>query len=208
MTNLPAHISTPGRKLASRALQVVGTGVGPHISRASNQFALVDAAGNKRQIPTVYLDIVIVDINDHMSKMFFDPEQPYDPDNLKPPLCFSHNGVAPSTKASHPQHVVCDGCPHNVWGSKISNMGSEVKACRDEQEMAVIIPGMSNNIFQLTVPPDSLKNWRAYLAKFETADFDICDVITRLIYEEGKQGKLTFAPAPHPWPDDATKAIR
>jgi hypothetical protein len=86
-------------------------------------------------------------------------------------------------------------------------MGSEVKACRDEQKVAIIVPGMPNNIFRLTIPPNSLKDWRAYLVKFQNVQFDISDVVTRLtILPEGK--KLKFSPSPSPWLDDTTLGVR
>jgi hypothetical protein len=212
MTNqLPAYIANRQRdpnalSLAQRGLQNVGSGAGPYVSIEGNRFTLVDAAGGKQQVQTLFLDVCVIDINEHTSKMFYDQE--WDPNNPTPPVCFSDNGIGPSTQASQPQALTCAACPNNVWGSKISKMGSQVKACRDEEKTAVIIPGMPNNIFRLTIPPNSRTNWRAYLAKFVNAGFDIGDVVTRLTFEPGVQGTLMFAPSPTPWLDDATVQVR
>lgn len=211
MANLPAYITSKQRdpnalSLAQRGLQNVGSGAGPYVSIEGNRFALVDAAGNHQPIQTLYIDLCIVDLNDHLSKMYYD--QPWDPNNPAPPACFSDNGLAPSTQASSPQSLTCAGCPKNVWGSKVSAQGSEIKACRDEQKTAAIVPGMPNNIFRLTIPPNSLKPWRGYLAKFGSAGFDIQDVVTRVTFQAGVNGTLEFNPAPSPWLDDATLAVR
>jgi hypothetical protein len=193
--------------LAHKAIGNVGAGAGPYLSIMGDRFTLVDIAGNEQPVQTLYIDVVIVDVNDHMSKMYY--ETKYDPNNPTPPACFSDNGIAPSIAAGSPQSPTCASCSHNVWGSKISEMGSKVKACRDEQKTAIIIPGMPNSMFRLTVPPNSLKNWRAYVAKFLNAGFDMSDVVTRLSFEGGgERGTLAFAPSPQAWLDAATVTVR
>jgi len=193
--------------LAYKAIGNVGAGAGPYLSILGDRFTLVDIAGNEQPIQTLYIDVVIVDVNDHMSKMYY--ETKYDPKNPTPPACFSDNGIAPSIAAGSPQSPTCASCPQNVWGSKISEMGSKVKACRDEQKTAIVIPGMPNSMFRLTIPPNSLKNWRAYVAKFLNAGFDMSDVVTRLSFEGGgERGTLAFAPSPQAWLDAATLAVR
>ena len=210
MSNLPSYIKARDpntQSLAQRGLAVVGAGQGPYLSLKGDRFTLIDAAGNQQPIQTLHFDVCIIDINDHISKMYY--ESSYDPTSTEPPVCWSDNGVAPSSQVSagNAQSLTCADCKQNVWGSKVSSMGSEVKACRDEQKVAIIVPGMPNNVFRLTIPPNSLKDWRAYLVKFQSAQFDIFDVVTRLtILPEGK--KLQFNPAPTPWLDDATVACR
>ena len=208
MTNLPSYIKPRDPNavsLAQRGLQNVGTGAGPYVSLNGDRFTLIDAAGGKQSIQTLYFDCVIIDINEHLSKMFYLND--YNPDAVSPPLCWSDNGIGPSTQAREPQALTCQMCPNNKWASKISNMGSEVKACRDEQKVAVIVPGLPNSLFRLTIPPNSLKNWQAYLLKFASSSFGLEDVVTRLeIIPEGK--KLQFNPAPSPWLDAATLQVR
>jgi hypothetical protein len=214
MANLPSYIKSRDpntQTLAQRGLANVGSGSGPYISIEGNHFTLVDAAGGKMPVQTLHLDVCIIDINDHMSKEYRPPEDKYDPNNPLPPMCWSDNGVAPSSSvaAHNAQSVTCAACPHQVWGSKISQKGNEVQACRDIQKIAVIVPGMPNNIFRLTIPPNSFKlGWRPYLAKFNIVNFDIWDVVTRLTFKQGEMGTLEFNPAPSPWLDDATVQCR
>jgi hypothetical protein len=209
MTNLPSYIkprdpNVPSR--AAKALENLGAGAGPYLSLEGGRFALVDAAGGNRPIQTLFVDVCIVDVNDHMSKMYYGLD--YKPGQPSPPMCFSDNGVAPSYQARQPQSLTCEMCPHDKWGSKISAMGSEVKACRDEQKIAIRVPGMPNNIFRLTIPPNSLKNWKAYLIKFTTTNFEFHDVVTRIEFAKDQNFTLTFNPAPSPWLDEETVRSR
>lgn len=200
---LPAYIKPrTGPKMSETALSVVGMGASPYLSIEGGRFTLVDAAGNTKPSENLYLDVVIVDMNAHMSKDYRTDD--WDPNTPTAPVCFSDNGVAPSIQAQQPQSVTCGACLHNVWGSKISKMGSKVKACRDTHKLAILVPGMPGNIFRLIVTPNSLTNWRAYNALFQGQDFDLCDVVTRLTFEQGVMGTLEFKPSPAPWLDDAT----
>lgn len=197
MIQLPAYLQNlPSRNLAQAAIANVGAGNPPHLSIEGSRFTLVDVAGNIIPIQTLHVDVVIVDVNGHISKIYYNPATPYDPKNpsASPPLCFSDNGQAPSMNAGHPQAPTCASCPNNVWGSKISLMGSAVKACRDEQKIAVYVGAFneqdkrwvpySDGIFLLRIPPGSFINWRAYMAKFAGAGLDPDRVITRISFPE------------------------
>lgn len=199
MTQLPAYLQNlPSRNLAQTAIANVGAGTPPYLSIQGGRFTLIDVAGNalpaQKMDPqgNIYVDVVIVDVNGHVSKIFFGLNKPYDPDNPTPPACFSDNGLAPSISAGQPQAPTCASCPHNVWGSKISQMGSQVKQCADQQKIAVYAPEYSGGLFLLRIPPGSFANWRAYMAKFAGAGFDPDRVITRISFEQGAVGTLVF----------------
>ena len=186
-SNLPAYLQNlPSRNLAQTAVANVGAGNPPHLSIEGGRFTLIDAIGGTIPIQTLYVDVVIVDINDHISKIYYDPSNAYDPKNPNPspPLCFSDNGLAPSINAGHPQAATCASCGHNVWGSKISAMGSAVKACSDQQKIAVYAPDYSEGLFLMRIPPGSFINWRSYMAKFAGAGLDPDRVITRISFAE------------------------
>src|SRR5208282_4278926 len=190
---LPAYLQNlPSRNLAQTAISNVGQGSPPYLSIEGNRFTLVDVTGNTIPIQTLHVDVVIVDVNDHVSKIYFDPSKPYDPNTPTPPLCFSDNGIAPSINAGHPQAPTCASCPNNVWGSKISQMGSAVKACADQQKIAMYFPEYSDGVFLLRIPPGSFVNWRGYMAKFAGAGLDPDRVITRISFQEKVTGVLTF----------------
>lgn len=193
MNSQPAYLQNlPSRNLAQTAIANVGAGNPPYLSIQGNRFTLVDLAGNTIPIQTLHIDVVIVDINDHVSKIFFGLNKPYDPANPSPPICFSDNGLAPSIGSSQPQSPTCASCPQNVWGSKISQMGSAVKQCADQQKIAVYAPEYSDGLFLLRIPPGSFISWRSYMAKFAGAGLDPDRVITRISFEPNVVGTLQF----------------
>ena len=157
---LPDYIKAKqGPSLVDRALANVGSPRPPHVSIQGNRFGLVDAAGTKQAVQTLYLDVVIFDLLEHKSKMFYDPDKKWTPESADPPLCWSDNGIGPSSQVSPPAEFetgpTCELCPQNRWGSKISAMtGEGIKACRDEQKVAVLIPGFEG-VYLLTIPPNT-----------------------------------------------------
>ena len=196
---LPAYLQNDGEQFAVDTLtQNLGVGMPPYVSIAENRFKLVDGAGDEEPITTVdpktgipYFDACIVDWNEHPSKVFF--SRPYDPNDPSPPDCWSDNGVAPSINAASPQHATCDGCPKAVWGSATSKVsGKGVPACNKTQKLALALPD-DDVVFLLRVPPNSLENLRAYTKKFQGQKVSVASVMTRISFEKGVIGTLTFA---------------
>jgi len=198
---LPAHLAQfQSRKLSQTAAANIGTAAPPYISIQGNRFTLIDAAGNEAPVPTydptlgVYLDCVIFDINDHLSKVWygaaFDPKA----ESYGPPACFSDNGSGPSRQAANPQSPICSTCPNAVWGSAISKVtGKGVKACHDQQKVAVYVAGFPI-MFQMRIPPNSLKNFRQYAEQFNGQQFDMDAMITRISFDLAGVGTLLFSP--------------
>ena len=208
MSQLPAHLASRQRRnLAESAAGGLNAGSPPHISIKDNRFTLVDGAGNTKPLQTLYLDLCIIDANSSVSKVFFDPSVKYDPsgDNNAAPICFSDNGQGASASASKPQHTSCQVCPQNAWGSAKSAMtGKDTKACNDVKKIAVVIPGdPSQLVYQLRVPPASLKNLSKYVTTIGGHGVDLPDVVTRLEFES--QGVLQFTPTGYV--DEATAAL-
>lgn len=219
MNQLPDYLQNrQSRGLAERVSQNLGTSSPPYLSLKDNRFTLVDAAGNEQIIPTYemdpnkllrgqapgpYADIVIIDVNNHVSRIFYD--QDYDPtaQSYQPPACFSHNGVGPSKLASSPQSPTCAACPNAAWGSATSNVsGKGIPACAQYQLVAVLVAG-HDMPFLLRIPPNSLKNYRAYAEQFRGRDFDMDTVLTRLSFVS--QGTLVFIPSG--WPPQQMIAL-
>lgn len=205
---LPAHLANRQRRdLAGAAMGGINSGQPPHLSIKDNRFTLVDGAGNTKPMQTLFLDICIIDANAAVSKIYYDPRTPYDPsgDNNNPPICFSDNGIGASAQASQPQNASCQLCPHNAWGSAVSKMtGKPVKACNDLKKMAFIVPGDPNQlVYQLRIPPASLKNLAQYTQTVAGHGCDLYDVVTRLEFES--QGVLKFSPAS--FVDEATAKL-
>lgn len=170
----------------------LGSGLPPHISTKGNMFTLRDAVGNER--PAVHtLDVILVDANAHISKQYRDDPN-YKESDPTPPDCFSDNGSAPSNYALKPQSETCQTCKWNVRGSAVSKVtGKGIKACRDEQKLAVLVTSDEQPIlYRLTVTPGSLQAFRDYVRSVESAKYEPDKVITRLSFVPKSTGMLKF----------------
>src|SRR6185437_3638049 len=96
-----------------------------------------------------------------------------------------------------PQAETCAACPHNVWGSKVTPTGSQVKACSDSKKLAVVLaedtPIIVNNaaggakafdgIYLLRVPAASMRTWRDYAKEIRGRGIPIIGVVTEVSFE-------------------------
>ena len=74
------------------------------------------------------------------------------------PLCFSDDGLRPSTHAQAPQHKTCAGCPMNQWGAGCHPV------CRDNWNMLVVL--RDSRLPRWFRPgPGATKTLRAYLRR-------------------------------------------
>lgn len=178
-----------GQGLAARAIEgITGIARPPHISIKNNRFWTVDAAGNAAKILDDAIEVVVVDANPHPSKMYFGRD--YDPTDTNPPLCFSDNGLAPSVDAMKPQHPRCDTCKWNEWGSATSKMtGEGIRACADARKLAVLYQG---KLYQLRIPPASLRAWKTYAGFFANKPISINVIETNLSFSDDQVGMLQF----------------
>lgn len=200
------------RNVSMGAVQGIGGPSPARISIAANKFTKVDSAGNQRphtviminqqgqqqEFPASFLECVLVGVNPNVSKTYYDTQ--YDPNaDDAPPACWSDNGTGPSSMAPKPQARTCAECPHNIWGSAVSNMtGKPTKACNDAKKVALLVPN-DPIIYQLRIPPATLKNLKQYAhtvggnqinAGGQQRACDLSDVVTRISFES--QGVLKF----------------
>ena len=196
---LPAYLQNlPKTDRVEQVIGNLGTIAQPYVSIAGGRFTLIDAAGGHLQISKLEIDAVIIDLNPHKSKVFFGEKNTYNPDNPSPPICWSDNGVAPSVSASQPQNPTCNGCRWDAWGSRISALGSAVKACNDQQKIAVYVPEYSpQGLWLLRIPPGSFSNFKNYLLRFQQSGMMPYYVWTRVSFEPGVIGTLTFTSPGH-----------
>lgn len=199
-TNLPAHLQGyQPRALTSTARAALGTGQPPAVSIEGQRFTLVDDGGEE-VLTTVdakvglYMDCIIIDVNERKSKTFYGLNKKYDPSNPSPPLCFSDNGLAPSQAAGQPQSATCASCPHAVIGSAIGFSGGKTTACRDALKTAVVLPQYPDEVRMLRIPPNSFKNFRACIDWFEKHGAAMEIIVTRVYFQTGVQGTLMFQP--------------
>lgn len=200
MTNVYDRLAKHSTALA--VLNGIQAGGVNRISIKNSAFTLITADGEKSEVQTRYLDVVILVGNPNVSKQYF--EGPYDPDKDSGPACFSHNGVGPSSQCSKPQHTTCLGCPKNEWGTgkKSDGTPSDGKACADRKLLAVIPTAKeyAGKAYQLNVPTTSLRNLYTYvkdLCKTTHASGHPTEpyhVITRMTFDTSKPGQvLLFA---------------
>lgn len=190
MNQLPAHLQNRQvRSLVDRASEGMGSSLPPHISIKGNAFTFIDAAGSAYN-PVPAFAGVIVDIADVMGKRYYGAK--WTPNSDSPPDCWSTNGIGPSIEAVAPQAERCDICPHNVRGSKISELsGAAIKACRDEKAIAVLIP-QAKMIFQMVITPGSFGNWKAYTETLRNYRIEPSFVLTQFSFKPGVNGELLF----------------
>lgn len=108
--------------------------------------------------PARSLEVVILKAGpagDKLSKVYY--EGGFTEGSEDKPLCYSNDGIAPSTNSQKPQCKTCAACPHNAWGSKITESGGKGKACADSKRLAIAPAGQINDPMLLRVPAASLK---------------------------------------------------
>lgn len=213
INQLPAHLQNRQSRAIGQTLRTnLAKSSPPHLSIEGGRFTLIDSAGNELPVPTYdpqlgsYIDVNIIDANDHVSKIYWGPDNQYNPNaqTYLPPVCYSDNGIGPSRGSAEPQAPTCLQCPHGVWGSATSRItGKAIKACQDLQKLAFTYAGFQI-VFQLRVPPNSLKNLGSYQASL--GGVDISDLVTRISFVPGIQGTLQFQSVNYI--DEATAQIR
>ena len=218
----PNYLAGNRRQLGVQSTEGMGAPPVPYISIEAQKFTLYDTAGASYEPPTygpiityvnsqtgevlpaqgspqgVYLDVVLVDGNQVMSKVYY--ASPYSPGQaiFTPPDCWSDNGVAPSVSASKPQNDNCATCQWNVWGSKTNPLGNKVKACDDVKKLAFVVPMLNNDmVFLLRLKGSSHRNWAGYVEKvmrhtLGDRAMDPTDVITRIYFQPEAIGILQF----------------
>lgn len=115
------------------------------------------------------------------------------------PDCYSYDGQAPSSHARNPQAKSCGACPHNVWGSRISDAGEDGekkgKACADNARLAISPVGAKLDPMLLRVPPASLKALREAVKLVNTRKLPYNSVVMKVGFDiEASSPKLTFKP--------------
>ena len=87
--------------------------------------------------PSVELHLLRASPN--ISKVYYDHKYVEGSDD--PPTCSSVLGISPDADSKAPQSPTCAACPHNVWGSRMTDDGRKAKACQDSRRVAVVPAG-------------------------------------------------------------------
>src|ERR1039458_9186142 len=103
MTLPPTQKPRRSQAVAVEVAAGLGSAQPPHISIQGGRFTLVDAAGNKKPVETMYLDCVIIDGQKGRSRTFWGVAAQFEGDNSGAAPRLSHNNIGPSINSQEPQ---------------------------------------------------------------------------------------------------------
>jgi hypothetical protein len=199
LENIPAHImqSDMAREMNADAADGISTGFPPSIRIKNGKFQLVDGAGEATPVKAKdlkegeFLDIVVLRAKPGMSKVWY--AKAYDPSaEASAPDCSSSDGIKPNSDSPSPQCETCAGCDQNAWGSGRNQQGQPTKgkACSDNKILAVLY---KVGVYQIKIPPASLKNWAVFVKNLSSRDCPLGAVIVHVGFdEESDFSILTF----------------
>jgi hypothetical protein len=180
---LPAHLvaRAAASKVTAAALAAATGESVPRISLKQARFRIVEG-GDEMLINTLHLDTTVVGVVPGVSKTFY--LKKWTPDQeATAPDCYSVDGTYPSPRATTPQCASCAACPHNVFGSKITELGKETKACADSRRLAVVASDdVEGTVYQLVLPTMSMKPFNKYVKELAMRNIPIEYVRTRLSF--------------------------
>ncbi len=150
------------------------------------------------------IEVVMIKSNPMPSKVFY--EDKYTEGDSGAPRCWSANGVKPDAGVINPISSVCQSCPNNVWGSKITESGTKTRACSDVRRVAVAFMHQLEShargeiklgdidVLLLRIPPASLNPLKDYVEKvLKPKGIPPYVLITRVGFDtEVAYPKLTF----------------
>lgn len=125
--------------------------------------------------------IVVLKANQGVSKTYYAKEYTEGDDSA--PDCASADGIEPLADAPNRQAKKCALCPHNQWGSRITDSGAKAKKCSDNKRLAVAAVGQLNDPMLLRVPPTSLKGWDNYTRSLAKRGLNPTMVITKVSFD-------------------------
>ena len=146
--------------------------------------------------PASSMEVVLLKANKGTSKVFY--PKGYDPETSEgqKPDCYSPDGIAPAADSQNPQAKKCATCPHNQWGSRVTEKGaSKGKACNDTVRLAIAPAGQLNDPMLLRVPPASIRNLGEYGQLLAKRGVGYNMVVTKVSFDlEAESPKLVFRP--------------
>ena len=195
---LPAHITALGDQMISADDLIASGGGFPVVSIKGKVFHI--ARGDTKEMvtredgsPASAIEVVILRANPGLSKTYY--AQGYEEGAADKPTCYSNDGITPGADAQEKQSVKCATCPHNQWGSRITEQSTKAKACADVKRMAVAPIGQLNDPMLLRVPAASLKALTEYGDKLKKRGVKYPSVSTKISFDYSvAYPALTFTP--------------
>ena len=186
-TKLPAHLAGVA-KVVNPFASAVKQGGFPVVSIKGKVFHI--QRGDERTLitkpdsddePAASIEVVILSSNPNKSKVYY--ESGYEQGSTAKPTCYSNDGVGPAADAEDPQSKKCATCPHNQWGSRITDNGGKGKACGDSMRLAISPAGQINDPMLLRVPAATLKVLGQYGAQLAKRGVEPKHVITKISFD-------------------------
>jgi hypothetical protein len=146
--------------------------------------------------PVATLPVVMLQASEALSRIFY--EKKYTEGDDVAPDCTSLEGVVPDADSPKKQSATCASCPHQVWGSVMTDAGKKAKRCQDSRRVAVVplndIPNeRDGGPLLLRVPAASLKDLSLYGKQLLDSGFHYRAVGTRLGFDmDASYPKLTY----------------
>lgn len=162
---IPAHLAKvvgqPSALSAALAGGLAGGAEYPRISIKGSRFRIIEG-GAETVLEDIKLSVVIVGANPRLSKTYYAKQWTPDSEPSSPD-CYSLDGIRPAADSTEPQNDTCAGCPMNAWGSKVTPMGQQIKACADQKRLAVVASNdPTGPVYLLQVTPAALKGLGSY----------------------------------------------
>lgn len=122
--------------------------------------------------PMPALEVVMLRSNERPSKTYY--KGAYNEGDQAKPDCWSSDGIKPDSSVPTKVNPMCESCPMNVWGSKVTEQNKATKACQDVRRVAVaflyqleeVAAGARTmddvDVMLLRVPPASLNPLKDY----------------------------------------------
>lgn len=184
---LPAHIAEKFGQTNTDLASGIGGGGFPSISYKGKVWHVID--GDQKTLvtkpgeddPASSLEVVILKANPHLSKVYY--KGGYVEGSEEKPTCYSNNGVGPALDAQEPQAAKCAVCPHNAWGSRVSENGAKGKACSDSRRLAVAPAGELDYPMLLRVPAGTLKELAGYADMLNRRKAPYQAVVTKVSFD-------------------------
>lgn len=197
-SKLPARLANRTALAASPFSGMLSSGGFPVISIKGKVFHTVN--GEERKLimkpgtddePASSLEVVVLDFNPHKSKVYY--LDGYTEGDTSKPTCYSNDGLTPAADAEDKQHKQCAICPHNQWGSRITDNKKKAKACSDSVRLAVAPAGDLTNAMLLRVPATSIPMFGVYGTGLHEHGVLPSDVVTKVGFDYSvSHPSLTF----------------
>jgi hypothetical protein len=136
--------------------------------------------------------VVLLRSNPAVSKTFYASK--FEEGSDAAPDCYSSDGIAPAADSPKPQATSCAACPHNVWGSKMTDAGKKTKACADVRRTAILpADDLDYSPILLRVPAASLGDLADYGRALKKRGIPYMAVVTKLSFDpDASYPKINF----------------